>query len=235
VVIDGLSYRSASRVLSISKTEVGDSLALLTAPIGEIGICQPDGTFITNYEDLSRELADMAYNGEVACLDGAGIRTQRPGQWANSYQMYDAHHHQCGVHAVVLCNIYGDLLWVDGGIPGRAHELDVVERLGLARVLAETRVLVLADRGYRGLDRRAGVTLVAPKGQWTRRHVLGAEVREFNRLQGALRSCVERAVAHLANASAFRYWHGRIARVRAVIRAIGVVVSLSRWMQRVPA
>jgi hypothetical protein len=47
VVLDGLSYRRAGRVVAISKTEVGDSMDLLLGPLASLGFCQPDGTFVT--------------------------------------------------------------------------------------------------------------------------------------------------------------------------------------------
>jgi hypothetical protein len=46
VLLDGLSYRRGGRAVGISKTEVGDSLDLLLGPLGALGFCQPDGTFI---------------------------------------------------------------------------------------------------------------------------------------------------------------------------------------------
>jgi len=44
VVLDGLSYRRAGRVVGISKTEVGESLDLLLAALAALRYCQPDGT-----------------------------------------------------------------------------------------------------------------------------------------------------------------------------------------------
>jgi hypothetical protein len=52
VLLDGLSYRRAARMVGISKTEVGDSLDLLLGPLAALGFCQPDGTFITSLDDL---------------------------------------------------------------------------------------------------------------------------------------------------------------------------------------
>ena len=46
VLLDGLSYRRAARMVAISKTEVGDSLDLLLDELAALGFCQPDGTFI---------------------------------------------------------------------------------------------------------------------------------------------------------------------------------------------
>src|SRR4030095_10788993 len=45
VVLDGLSYRRAARMIGICKTEVGDSLDLL-GELAALGLCQPDGTFV---------------------------------------------------------------------------------------------------------------------------------------------------------------------------------------------
>lgn len=172
VLGDGLSYRKAARVVGISKTEVGDSIAMLTPELASIGICQSDGSFVRGLDDLESRCVEMRATGEVVCVDGAGIATQRPQSWANQYQMWDVHHHQHGVHALVVCDVHGDLLWVDGGWPGQCHELDVIERSGVASVLANTDVRVLADRGYRGLARRDGVNVAHPQGSWKGQPVL---------------------------------------------------------------
>jgi hypothetical protein len=60
VLLDGLSYRRAGRALAISKTEVGDSLDLLLGALGDVGFCQPDGSFITSLDDLRHWLGEMA-------------------------------------------------------------------------------------------------------------------------------------------------------------------------------
>jgi hypothetical protein len=80
VILDGLSYRRAGRMVGISKTEVGDSLNLL---LGALGICQPDGTFVTGLADLTDRLVEMAATGEAAVVDGLATRVQRPRFWAN--------------------------------------------------------------------------------------------------------------------------------------------------------
>jgi hypothetical protein len=46
VVLDGLSYRRAARMVGICKTEVGDSLDLLLGELAALGLFQPDGTFV---------------------------------------------------------------------------------------------------------------------------------------------------------------------------------------------
>jgi hypothetical protein len=77
VLLDGLSYRRAARMVGISKTEVGDSMDLLLAELAAIGYCQPDGTFIT-LADLRQWLQEMAQADEAVCIDGLATRVQRP-------------------------------------------------------------------------------------------------------------------------------------------------------------
>ncbi len=60
VLLDGLSYRRAGRMVAVSKTEVGDSLDLLLGPLADLGFCQPDGTFVTSLDDLRERLGEMA-------------------------------------------------------------------------------------------------------------------------------------------------------------------------------
>jgi hypothetical protein len=78
VLLDGLSYRRAGRMVGISKTEVGDSLDQLLGPLGDLGFCQPDGAFITSLDNLRQWLCEMARFGEAVCLDGPVTRVQRP-------------------------------------------------------------------------------------------------------------------------------------------------------------
>jgi hypothetical protein len=77
VVLDGLSYRRAGRMVGISTTEVGDSLDLLLGPVAALGFCQPDGTFVTTLGDVRERLAEMVHAGEAVCVDGLATRVQR--------------------------------------------------------------------------------------------------------------------------------------------------------------
>jgi hypothetical protein len=93
VLLDGLSYRRAGRMVGISKTEVGDSMDLLLGPLADLGFCQPDGTFITTLAELGQWLGEMAAVGEAVCVDGLATRVQRPRSWANQRVLYDAKRH----------------------------------------------------------------------------------------------------------------------------------------------
>src|SRR5918992_2420555 len=151
VILDGLSYRRAGRMVGISKTEVGDSLDLLLGELAALGLCQPDGTFVATLQNLRERLAEMTEVGEAVCVDGLATRVQRPGGWANQKVLYDAKRRTHTAQGVALSTIHGDLLWCDGGWPGSCHEHELLEVAGLQGVLDDIEVASLLDRGFRGM------------------------------------------------------------------------------------
>jgi DDE superfamily endonuclease len=150
VILDGLSYRRAGRMVGISKTEVGDSMDLLVGKLADLGYCQPDGTFVVTLQDLRERLGEMAEVGEAACVDGLATRVQRPREWANQKVLYDAKCHGHTVQGLVVPTVWGDLLWLDGGWPGSCHEHELLALSGLAKVVEASGVATLLDRGFRG-------------------------------------------------------------------------------------
>jgi DDE superfamily endonuclease len=233
VLLDGLSYRRAARMVGISKTEVGDSLDLLLGPLAAVGYCQPDGTFVTTLADLREWLGEMAAAGEAVVVDGLATRVQRPRGWANQKVLYDAKRHAHTAQGLAVSTIHGDLLWVDGGWPGSCHEHELIELAGLDHVLDDVEVASLLDRGFRGLA-KAREHWHAPVGDRRTKDHLSDAQRTFNRLQAGLRALVEQSIAHLANAWALRRWRGLLYRVRDVYRAAGALICLGRWLHRVP-
>jgi hypothetical protein len=233
VVLDGLSYRRAGRMVGISKTEVGDSLDLLLGPLAALGYCQPDGTFITTLADLRQHLAEMAHTGEAVCLDGLATRVQRPRGWANQKVLYDAKRHTHTAQGLAVSTIHGDLLWCDGGWPGSCHEQELLELSGLDQVLDAAGVATLLDRGFRGMA-KLREHWHAPVGDRRTKDRLTGGQRAFNRLQAGLRALVEQSIGQLANAWSLRRWRGLLYRVRHVYRAAGALVCLGRWLHRVP-
>jgi hypothetical protein len=68
VVLDGLSYRRAARMVGISKTEVGDSLDLLLGPLGALGFCQQN----TQTGRLTEAMLDAVFRRARELLDSSG-------------------------------------------------------------------------------------------------------------------------------------------------------------------
>jgi hypothetical protein len=106
VVLDGLSYRRAARMVGISKTEVGDNMNLLLPKLATLGYCQPDGTFITSPDELRQRLAEMAASGEAVVVDGLATRVQRPAGWANQKVLYDAKRHAHTAQGLSVATIW---------------------------------------------------------------------------------------------------------------------------------
>jgi hypothetical protein len=233
VLLDGLSYRRAGRMVGISKTEVGDSLDLLLGELGALGFCQPDGTFVTTLGQLRELLAEMTQTGEAVCVDGLATRVQRPASWGNQKVLYDAKRHTHTAQGVAVSTIWGDLLWVDGGWPGSCHEHELIELSGVTAALDAVEVPSLLDRGFRGLAKQRE-HWHAPVGDRRTKDRLSQEQRAFNHLQAGLRALVEQSIGHLANAWALRRWRGLLYRLRDVFRATGALVCLGRWLHRVP-
>jgi hypothetical protein len=233
VVLDGLSYRRAGRMVGISKTEVGDSLDLLLGPLAALGYCQPDGTFVTTLADLRQWLVEMARAGEAVCVDGLATRVQRPSGWVNQKVLYDAKRHAHTAQGLAVSTIWGDLLWCDGGWPGCCHEQELVELSGLREVLDASGVASLLDRGFRGMA-NTREHWHAPVGDRRTKDRLSDGQRAFNRCQAGLRALVEQSIGHLANAWALRRWRGLLYRVRDVYRAAAALICLGRWLHRVP-
>ena len=103
VVLDGLSYRRAARMVGISKTEVGDSMDLLLGELAALGYCQPDGTFITSLAELGEHLVEMAASGEAVCVDGLadpGAATRRLGQPEGAVRRQTPRPHRSGAGGV---------------------------------------------------------------------------------------------------------------------------------------
>ena len=234
VLLDGLSYRRAGRMVGISKTEVGDSMDLLLGELAAVGFCQPDGSFITTLAELGCWLSEMARSGEAVLVDGFGTRVQRPRGWTNQKVLYDAKRHAHTAQGLAVSTVHGDLLWVDGGWPGSCHEQELIKLAGLDNALDQVEVASLLDRGFRGLA-KTREHWHAPVGDRRTIDRLTDGQRAYNREQAGLRGLVEQAIAHLANAWALRRWRGLLYRLRDVFRAAGALVCLGRWLHRVPA
>jgi hypothetical protein len=102
-------------------------------PLGSLGFCQPDGTFVTTLDDLRALLEEMAGAGEAVVVDGLATRVQRPRGWANQKVLYDAKRHRHTTQGLAISTIHGDLLWLDGGWPAAATSTSCCRWQGLAR------------------------------------------------------------------------------------------------------
>ena len=206
VLLDGLSYRRAGRVVGISKTEVGDSLDLLLGPLAALGSASP--TAASSPPSTSSAAGFPRWPAPVRrcwwTAWGPGCNGPGAGPTRRCCMTPSATPHRPGPGAV---HHLGDLLWVDGGWPGSCHEHELRTLSGLAGVLDGVEVASLLDRGFRGLA-KAREHWHAPLGDRRTIDRLTDGQRAYNREQAGLRALVEQAIAHLANAWALRRWRG---------------------------
>jgi hypothetical protein len=59
-------YWRASRMVRVSRTEVGDNLTPLLGELAALKLCQSDGTFITTVTDRRERLAETTQPDAVA-------------------------------------------------------------------------------------------------------------------------------------------------------------------------
>jgi hypothetical protein len=238
------------------QTEVGDSLDLLLGTLAGLGVCQPDGTFVTDLATLATRLTEMAAAGEAVVVDGLATRVQRPRGWAN----------QAGPTKL------GQPSWANQAGPtklgqpkgalrrqaphphrprhrGHHHPWrPAVLRRRLAGQLPRTRAAhPVGGRRGPGRDRgrhphRPGLSrpgqdphaLARPHRRPTTSDRLTEPERAYNREQAGLRALVEQSIGHLAGAWSLRRWRGLLFRVRDVYRVAAALVSLGRWLHRIP-
>jgi len=154
---------------------------------------------------------------------------------ASQKVLYDAKRHAHTAQGLSVSTIWGDLLWVDGGVlagqlpRARAHQAGRAGP-GAGRRRGRQR----AGPGFRGLA-RARDHWHAPVGDRRTKDRLTEGQRTYNRVQAGLRALVEQSIAQLANAWALRRWRGLLYRVRDVFRAAGALICLRRWLHRVSA
>jgi hypothetical protein len=150
VILDGLSYRRAARMVGVSKTEVGDSLDLLLPRLAALGTASPTAPSSPPWPTLASGLgrwprpARRWWTGwPPGCSGPPGRPTRRCKRHAHTAQ------------GLVVSTIWGDLSWVDGGWPGSCHEHELIALSGLGGMLDATGVASLVDRGVPGAGQGA--------------------------------------------------------------------------------
>jgi hypothetical protein len=199
VVLDGLSYRRAGRMVGISKAEVGDSLDLLLLKLAALGYCQPDGRFVTTLAQVRERLAEMAEVGEVVCVDGLATRVQRPRGWANQKLLYDAKRHAHTAQGLAVSTSTATCCgWMAAGLEAAMSRSSSSCR-GLATGSMPAVWPPSSTEDSAGWPRVAS-TGMCPVGDRRTKDRLTDQQRPFNRLQAGLRALVEQAIGHRANA-----------------------------------
>jgi hypothetical protein len=91
-----------------------------------------------------------------------------------------------------------------------------------------------STEGFRGLA-KARAHWHAPTGDRRTKDQRTTPERAYNRCQAGLRALVEQSIGRLATAWSLRRWRGLLYRARDVFRAAAALISLGRWLHRLPA
>ncbi len=119
-------------------------------------------------------------------IDGTLVPVDRV---AADRPFYSGKHRRHGMNLQVISAPDGEILWVSGPLPGAVHDLTAARIWGILRELADSGLVILADKGYAG----AGEHVRIPY----RGRGKPASQKDANRAHAQLRSPGERANAQL--------------------------------------
>jgi len=147
--------------------------------------------------------------GRVVLLDGTDVPT---GNRAGHRENFSGKRHRAGLNIQVAADLSGCLLGVSAPMPGARHDRRAYAETGWEELFANNDVI--ADPGYQGTE--AITPRKKPQGG-----ELSGNDQASNKKISAIRSAVERCIAHLKNwkilATGYR---GRLAELPNVIRII---------------
>ena len=119
-------------------------------------------------------------------IDGTLIPVNRV---AADRPFYSGKHRRHGMNLQVIAATDGEMVWVSGPLPGAVYDLAAARIWGILRELADSRLIVLANKGYAG-DGDPPITPYKGRGK-------PASQKDANRAHARLRSPGERANAPL--------------------------------------
>jgi len=136
---------------------------------------------------LRKALRDAGKAGHAyVVIDGTLIPIDRV---AADRPFYSGKHRRHGMTLQVIASPEGEIVWVSGPLPSAVHDLTAARIWGILRALADSGLIVLADKGCAD----AGDPLLTPyKGRGKL-----ASQKDANRAHAKLRSPGERANAQL--------------------------------------
>lgn len=147
--------------------------------------------------------------GRLILVDGTLVPT---GNRAGHENNYSGRRRRAGLSIQVLASTAGDLLAVSAPCQGKTHDRAAFAEVGWEELLVD--IPTLGDLGYQG------TTVITPRRK-PRGGELSVHDKDYNREVSAIRSAVERAIAHLKNwkilATGYR---GRLAELPNIIRIV---------------
>lgn len=202
--LNRVSLRKVAAQAGISKSSVSRIIRDLTPRIATFGLLQADGTLLQP-GDLQAWLAEIADNHEVTLLDGTFTQVPRPALASTRRLFYQVKSRTYCYQTLGLSTGRGDILVLDGGWPGKIHELDILDHTAFLPALEASQVTSLTDRGFRGVDKRTDANWALPVGSWAKRKDLPQETQAYNYVQNSVRAPAEHVNAALKQWGLMRF------------------------------
>lgn len=151
--------------------------------------------------------------GDTVLLDGTLVACS---DWADQDDLFSGKQHTTGLNVQVAATVEGRLLAVGTPVHGARHDAHCWHASGLADSMAGMHIL--ADLGYVGVDGLETGIRRKPGQRLTDRE------RTLNRSLSAVRSAIERAIAHLKNWKTLKTrYRGPLDRFPSLLRTIAAL------------
>lgn len=190
---------------------------------------------IRTLDELADYLTALAESDgeEAVVVDGTEVARCRPYPWDEQKKAYSGKSKTHVVKATVVSNRSRRPLWVEANPTGEGRTFDVMmlrhqtALMAALAVLVAAGIIVIADKGFRGLGQDLGAdSVLMPK-----RKPSGAdyppETRAFNKAVSQQRMPVEHAIGRMKWWKAMRYWRRHPHHFDRTAKAIGVLATLT--------
>ena len=225
------TLRRAGAVVGVGRSTVARALRELLPTLAGLGLTQPDGS-VLQPADLHEWLAELAAGSELVLIDGTVTEIPRPALASTRRLFWNVKHACYSYQSLTVVTPAGDFLALTSGWPGKVHELDALDHAAFLPALVTSKVLTLADRGFRGAPARTGARFALPVGRWSKRHDLPETVQAYNYRQNSTRAGAEHGMAALNHWGILRFTRFSIVRFVDAARAVANIISLLRYGHR---
>lgn len=224
-------YRMLAATFGTNKDTINRAVAELTPLLAKLGITAPDGSRVGDHKALTAQLAALSAAQRGALIDGTFVPIPRPGKgWEAQKAQYSTHRHRHVNTFQAITDDTGALLWATPAVAGATHDLTAIAESNAAGPLADSEVVVIADKAYIGIKAKLGLAgAFTPK----RRHrddtraepVIEAE-KAFNLEVARQRVHVEHAIRRLKTN---KILHGYRRRLDTLTDTIGACATLTTY------
>lgn len=190
---EGVSLRGMARLLGIPATTLRDNLNPVLAAFDRLEPVLPDGTPISDFDDIAWWCAEA---GGTVIVDGTEFAVARPGDQEAQRPFYSGKRKTHTTKTIAVCDGASNLLWATPLLPGATHDLTALRDANLSEHLADSGLDVLADSGFQGLQHDVA-NLELPTRRRNKNDPLTAIERFFNSVLSKNRVRVEHAIGRL--------------------------------------